>query len=38
MNTGPYSDAKVQKYIQDEFIPIKSEWARRAEPYKQIPP
>jgi hypothetical protein len=38
MNTGPYSDAKVQKYIQDEFIPIKSEcfWDKRTELMKQF--
>ena len=38
MNTGPYSDAKIQKYIQDEFIPVKSEcfWDNRTELMKQF--
>jgi len=25
MNAGPYSDEKVQKFIEEEFIPIKSQ-------------
>jgi tetratricopeptide (TPR) repeat protein len=33
MNTGPYSDAKVQRYIEEEFVPLKSEvnWKNRTE-------
>jgi hypothetical protein len=25
MNTGPYSDEKVQKFIQENFVPLKSQ-------------
>jgi hypothetical protein len=25
MNAGPYSDEKVQKFIEEEFIPLKSQ-------------
>jgi len=37
MNTGPYSEEKVQNYLQEEFVPIKSEcfWDRRTEAMKQ---
>lgn len=38
MNTGPYSDEKVQQYLQDEFIPLKSQcfWENRTELMKQF--
>ncbi len=38
MNTGPYSDEKVQKFIQDEFIPLKSQcfWENRTDLMKQF--
>ena len=38
MNTGPYSDEKVQKYIAEEFIPVKSQclWDKRSELMKQF--
>jgi hypothetical protein len=38
MNTGPYSDEKIQKYIEDEFVPVKSEcfWDKRTELMKQF--
>lgn len=37
MNTGPYSDKKVQEYLQEEFVTIKSEcfWDKRTEAMKQ---
>jgi tetratricopeptide (TPR) repeat protein len=33
MNTGPYSSKEVQKYIEERFIPVKSEcfWDRRTD-------
>jgi len=33
MNAGPYSDEKVQKFIEEEFIPLKSQcfFDRRTE-------
>lgn len=36
MNTGPYSEEKVQKYLQSEFIPVKSQcfWDTRTEMMK----
>lgn len=38
MNTGPYSEEKVQKYIQEEFIPLKSQcyWENRTDLMKQF--
>lgn len=38
MNTGPYSDENVQRYLQDEFIPVKSQcfWDNRTELMKQF--
>lgn len=38
MNTGPYSEKKVQDYLQEEFIPVKSEcfWDKRSEAMKQF--
>jgi hypothetical protein len=38
MNTGPYSDEKVQKFIQEEFIPLKSQcfWDRPTELMKKF--
>jgi hypothetical protein len=38
MNTGPYSDEKVQNYLQEEFIPVKSKcfWDKRTEAMKQF--
>ena len=38
MNAGPYSNEKVQRYIEEEFIPLKSEvnWKNRTELMKQF--
>jgi hypothetical protein len=38
MNTGPYSNAKVQTYLQEAFIPVKSQcfWDKRTEVMKQF--
>jgi hypothetical protein len=38
MNTGPYSDETVQKFIAEEFIPLKSQcfWDKRTELMKQF--
>jgi hypothetical protein len=38
MNTGPYSDEKVQKYIEEQFVPLKSEviWKTRTELMKEF--
>ena len=38
MNTGPYSEKKVQQYLQEKFIPLKSEcfWENRTELMKQF--
>ena len=38
MNAGPYSDKKVQEYLQEEFIPVKSQcfWDKRTEAMKQF--
>lgn len=38
MNAGPYSDEKFQKYIEEEFIPLKSQcfWDKRTELMKQF--
>lgn len=38
MNAGPYSDEKVQKYLQEEFVPVKSQcyWDRRTDAMKQF--
>jgi len=37
MNTGPYSDEKVQKFIEDNFIPLKSQcfWDKPTEMMKK---
>lgn len=38
MNTGPYSDEKVQKFIEEEYVPLKSQcfWKERTELMKQF--
>jgi hypothetical protein len=38
MNAGPYSDKKVQKYLEEEFIPLKSQcfWDKRTDLMKQF--
>lgn len=38
MNAGPYSDEKVQKFIEEEFIPLKSQcfWDKRTELMKKF--
>ena len=38
MNTGPYSDQKVQAYIEKEFVPVKSQcfWDKRTDLMKQF--
>lgn len=37
MNTGPYSSEEVQKYIEAQFIPVKSEcfWDKRTDLMKR---
>lgn len=37
MNAGPYSDERVQKFIEKEFIPLKSQcfWDKRTELMKK---
>ena len=38
MNAGPYSDEKMQKFITEEFVPLKSEcfWKNRTELMKRF--
>lgn len=38
MNAGPYSEEKVQRFIEEEFVPIKSQcfWKERTEPMKRF--
>jgi hypothetical protein len=38
MNTGPYSSEEVQKYIEEQFIPVKSEcfWDKRTDLMKRF--
>jgi thioredoxin-related protein len=38
MNAGPYSDEKVQKFINEEYVPLKSQcfWKERTELMKQF--
>ncbi len=38
MNTGPYSEEKVQRYLEENFIPVKSQcfWDRRTDLMKQF--
>jgi hypothetical protein len=38
MNTGPYSDEKVQKYLGEQFVSVKSQcfWDKRSELMKQF--
>jgi hypothetical protein len=38
MNAGPYSYEKFQKYVEEEFIPLKSQcfWDKRTELMKQF--
>lgn len=38
MNAGPYSDEKVQRYIEEEFVPLKTQvnWKNRTELMKQF--
>ncbi len=38
MNAGPYSDEKVQKFIEEEYIPLKSQcfWKERTELMKRF--
>ncbi|MBI5575032.1 MAG: hypothetical protein HY896_01570 [Deltaproteobacteria bacterium] len=38
MNTGPYSDAKVQKFIQEQFIPLRSQcfWDKPTGPMERF--
>jgi hypothetical protein len=38
MNAGPYSDKKVQEYLQAEFIPVKSQcfWDKRTDAMKRF--
>jgi tetratricopeptide (TPR) repeat protein len=37
MNTGPYSDEKVQKFLEEQFIPLRSQcfWEKPTEPMKR---
>lgn len=38
MNAGPYSDEKVQRYIEEEFVPLKSQcfWDKQTELMKKF--
>jgi thioredoxin-related protein len=38
MNAGPYSDEKVRKFIEEEYVPLKSEcfWKERTELMKRF--
>lgn len=38
MNAGPYSDERVQKFIEEEYIPLKSQcfWKERTELMKRF--
>jgi len=38
MNAGPYSDEKVQTFIEEEYVPLKSQcfWKERTELMKQF--
>lgn len=38
MNAGPYSDERVQKFLEEEFIPLKSQcfWKERTELMKRF--
>lgn len=38
MDTGPYSDETVQKFIETEFVPVKSQcfWDKRTDLMKQF--
>lgn len=39
MNTGPYSDERVQKFLEGEFVPLKSQvisWKHRSELMKEF--
>lgn len=38
MNAGPYSDEKVQEFIEQEYVPLKSQcfWKERTELMKQF--
>jgi hypothetical protein len=38
MNAGPYSNEKVQRFIEEEFIPLKSQcfWDKRTELMKKF--
>jgi hypothetical protein len=37
MNTGPYSDEKVQKFLEEQFVPLRSPcfWDKPTEPMKR---
>lgn len=37
MNTGPYSDEKVQKFLEEQFVPLRSQcfWDKPTEPMKR---
>ncbi len=38
MNAGPYSEEKVQKFIEEEYVPLKSQcfWKERTELMKRF--
>ncbi len=38
MNAGPYSEEKIQKFIEEEYVPLKSQcfWKERTELMKQF--
>jgi hypothetical protein len=38
MNTGPYSDEKVRKFLQEQFLPLRSEcfWDKPTEPMQRF--
>jgi hypothetical protein len=38
MNTGPYSDEKVRKFLEEQFVPIRSRcfWDKPTEPMQRF--
>jgi hypothetical protein len=38
MNTGPYSDEKVKKFLEEQFVPIRSQcyWDKPTEPMQRF--
>ncbi len=38
MNTGPYSDEKVKKFLEEQFVPVRSQcfWDKPTEPMQRF--